>query len=233
MTKVRCRGVRFDKRPSAWTLGRWRLIHVFCAQEIKHSSIFIINNAYRIITMFSYLRAADDEETQAVAGGNGADGDGEGKGQMLYIPGIGYIPLSSLGGLPGLNLGGARQAQAAPNPEGERDWKGLADMPAVTQGTIEDLTKMLQDDDKDDLTILLLGKGGVGKSSTVNSLLNEKAANVLPFQQDNARPIVFSRRMPSGFVLHLIDTPSLLDQDAVSEGVRRYYQFTRLHYLLY
>lgn len=165
------------------------------------------------------LNAADDEEADVIAEGT-AGQPGEGKGQMLYIPGIGYIPLSSLGGLPGLNLGGARQVQAAPNPEGEKEWKGLTDMPGVTQESIADLTQTLQDDDKDDLTILVLGKGGSGKSSTVNSLLNEKAANVLPFQQDTTRPIVFTRCAPSGFVLNVIDTPSLLDQDSVSEGVR-------------
>jgi hypothetical protein len=146
----------------------------------------------------------------------------EGKGQMLYIPGIGYIPLSSLGGLgQGLNLGGARQAQAAPNPEGEREWVGYKEFPVVTQQSIVDLSEALQEDEKNDLTILILGKGGAGKSSTVNSLFNEKAANVLPFQQDNARPIVYSRRAPSGFVLNIIDTPSLLDQDVVAEGVCR------------
>jgi len=142
---------------------------------------------------------------------------------MLYIPGIGYIPLSSLGGIPGLNLGGGGgrgPQQEAPAPEGERDWTGLSDMPAVAQESIADLTGTLRDDGKRELTVLLIGKGGVGKSSTVNSLLNERAANVLTFQQDNAKPTVFSRRSPRDeFTLHLIDTPSLLDQDAVSDGV--------------
>jgi len=139
---------------------------------------------------------------------------------MLYIPGIGYIPLSSLGGIPGLSMGGNRgAAQAAPPPEGEREWTGLADMPVVTQESIADLTGALKDDGKGELTVLLLGKGGVGKSSTVNALLNERAANVLAFQQDNAKPTMFSRRAPDGFVINLIDTPSILDQDAVSEGV--------------
>ncbi|KAH7622483.1 putative Translocase of chloroplast 34 [Nannochloris sp. 'desiccata'] len=159
---------------------------------------------------------ADDEEGEA-----GADG---GKGQMLYIPGLGYIPLASLGNIPGLNIGGARGGAAAAGaaapaaPEGQRDWQGLAEMPAVTQETIADLSGALAEDNKGELTILLLGKGGAGKSSTVNSILNERAANVLAFQQDNAKPTVFSRRAPDGFIINVIDTPSLLDQDAVSEG---------------
>ena len=140
---------------------------------------------------------------------------------MLYIPGLGYIPLSSLGNIPGLNIPGARgggPAAAAPNPEGVRDWQGLAEMPAVTQETIADLSGALAEDEKFELTILLLGKGGVGKSSIVNSVLNERAANVLAFQPDSAKkPTIFSRRAPDGFVINIIDTPSLLEQDIVAE----------------
>ena len=170
-----------------------------------------------------FCPAADDEDDQAGDGPNGAGG-AAGTGPMLDIPGLGYIPLASLGSLPGLNLGGAAAggrgpAAAVPAPEGERDWKGLAEMPAVPQQSLGDMFDAFREDGKTDLTILLLGKGGVGKSSTVNSLLNERAANVLPFQQDATKPSVFSRREPEGFVLNLIDTPSLLDQDAVSDAV--------------
>ena len=140
---------------------------------------------------------------------------------MLYIPGLGYIPLSSLGNIPGLTGGAPRPAAApaaAPAPEGERDWTALAELPEVMQHSIMDLFGALQDDGKTELTVLVLGKGGVGKSSTVNSLLNERVANVLAFQQDNVKPTVYSRRT-EGFTLHLIDTPSILDQDAVSDAV--------------
>lgn len=34
----------------------------------------------------------------------------------------------------------------------------------------------------DSLTILVMGKGGVGKSSTVNSLIGERAVSISPFQ---------------------------------------------------
>jgi hypothetical protein len=141
---------------------------------------------------------------------------------MLYIPGLGYIPLSSLGNIPGLNLGGqgaqARPGPAAPAPETLRDWQGLSEMPIVAQEGIADLFDALEEDSKKELTVLVLGRGGAGKSSTVNSLLNERAANVLPFQQDGQKPTLFARRAPSGFILNLIDTPSLLDGDAVSEA---------------
>ncbi len=139
---------------------------------------------------------------------------------MLYIPGIGYIPLSSLGGLgQNLNLGAARQAAAVPpNPEGERPWTGFSEMPTITQESINDLFEALAGDEKNDLTVLVIGKGGAGKSSTVNSLFNEQAATVQAFGLDNTRPITYSRVAPSGFVFHVIDTPSLLDQDVVAEG---------------
>ena len=64
------------------------------------------------------------------------------------------------------------------------------------------------------------GKGGVGKSSTVNSLLGERAANVAALQSDVARPQVIARAT-DGFTLTLIDTPGLLEADAVSDAVRR------------
>lgn len=43
--------------------------------------------------------------------------------QMLYIPGLGYFPLSSLGGLPGV-----RQQQQQ-QPEVEKEWTTLASFP--------------------------------------------------------------------------------------------------------
>jgi hypothetical protein len=146
---------------------------------------------------------------------------------MLYIPGLGYIPLASLGNIPGLNLagrggpGGPGGAPAAPpTNEGERAWRGLEEMPAVTQETIADLAGALAKEGRSELTVLLLGRGGAGKSSTANSLLNERAANVLAFQADAGRPMAFTRRAAAlgGFALTVIDTPSVLEQDAVSDA---------------
>ena len=62
------------------------------------------------------------------------------------------------------------------------------------------------------------GKNGMGKSSTANSLFNEKVANVAAFQSDTAKPSVISR-IAHGFTLTVIDTPGLLEADAVSESV--------------
>ena len=60
----------------------------------------------------------------------------------------------------------------------------------------------------------------MGKSSTVNSLLGERVANVAALQSDVARPQVIARAA-DGFTLTLIDTPGLLEADAVSDAVRR------------
>eukprot|EP00887_Chlorella_sp_A99_P007878 scaffold20.g7878.t1 len=153
---------------------------------------------------------ADDEEDQPSGGGGGAGGGGGGGGgpqqQMVYIPGLGYIPLANLGNLGGL-LGGAAGGGAAGG--------GAARAPAQQQPDPEGVLR--EEVGRAELTVLLLGKGGVGKSSTVNSLLHERAANVTAFQTDTTRPVTFSRQA-NGFTLHLIDTPSLLEQDAISES---------------
>ena len=59
----------------------------------------------------------------------------------------------------------------------------------------------------------------MGKSSTVNSLFNEAVAPVTSFQQDTARPQIH-KRTAAGFEMSVIDTPGLLDSDAVSTAVR-------------
>ncbi|PSC70745.1 translocase of chloroplast chloroplastic [Micractinium conductrix] len=168
---------------------------------------------------------ADDEEEGGAAGGGGAGGSGggdaNGQGQMLYIPGLGYIPLSNFPGLGGAGVPGRGAGPAAApqqGPEGEREWSALRELPAATQDGLLNALQALQEDGRSELTLLVLGKGGVGKSSTVNSILNERVANVTAFQQDTApRPTRYSRRA-AGFTLHLIDTPSLLDQDNVSDA---------------
>ena len=93
------------------------------------------------------VTAADDEEDEVEVGGAGAAGAGGGGGQgqqpMLYFPGYGYIPLSSLGNIPGLGqLRAGQQAQQPPQQlEGEKEWATLAQFPvgnccplALTEG---------------------------------------------------------------------------------------------------
>ncbi|KAH9737222.1 translocase of chloroplast 34 [Citrus sinensis] len=79
-----------------------------------------------------------------------------------------------------------------------REWMGIQQFPPATQ------TKLLE----------LLGKlkqeGGVGKSSTVNSIIGEKAVTVSTFQSEGPRPVMVSRSR-AGFTLNIVDTPGLIE----------------------
>lgn len=66
---------------------------------------------------------------------------------------------------------------------------------------------------------VLAGKTGVGKSSTVNSILAETVAHVVVMQGPASRAQAFSRTA-AGFTLTLIDTPGVLEGDAVDGAVR-------------
>ena len=64
------------------------------------------------------------------------------------------------------------------------------------------------------------GKTGVGKSSTANSILAEPVAQVVAMQGPASRAQAFSRTA-AGFTLTLIDTPGVLEGDAVDGAVRK------------
>jgi hypothetical protein len=63
------------------------------------------------------------------------------------------------------------------------------------------------------------GKTGMGKSSTVNSILAEPVAQVVVMQAPASRAQAYSRTA-AGFTLTLIDTPGVLEGDAVDGAVR-------------
>ena len=100
-------------------------------------------------------------------------------------------------------------------PPAVSEWTGLKSFPAATQAALQTLLGSLRAKELSEVTVLLLGKSGAGKSSTVNSVLGERVATVSAFAPDVARPLAVGRSA-AGFTLHVVDTPGLLDGDAVS-----------------
>lgn len=65
-----------------------------------------------------------------------------------------------------------------------REWVGFNTFPPATQTKLVELLGRLNDEKVNKLTILVVGKCGVGKSSTVNSIIGERAVTINPFQVD-------------------------------------------------
>ncbi|XP_008812711.2 translocase of chloroplast 34, chloroplastic-like [Phoenix dactylifera] len=97
-----------------------------------------------------------------------------------------------------------------------REWFGIQQFPAATQSKLHELLGKLKQEDVSTLTILVMGKGGVGKSSTVNSIIGERVAAVSAFQSEGLRPMMCSRTR-AGLTLNIIDTPGLVEGGYVNE----------------
>ncbi|XP_060213030.1 translocase of chloroplast 34-like [Lycium barbarum] len=117
-----------------------------------------------------------------------------------------------------------------------REWVGFQQFPAATQSKLLQLIGKLKQESGSTLTVLVMGKVGVGKSSTVNSILGERAVAVSAFQSETPRPVMVSRSS-EGFILNIIDTPGLVEggyvNDQALDLIKRFLLNKTIDVLLY
>ncbi|KAI6696127.1 hypothetical protein NL676_016246 [Syzygium grande] len=117
-----------------------------------------------------------------------------------------------------------------------REWVGIQQFPASTQTKLLDLLGKLKHENVSTLTVLVMGKGGVGKSSTVNSVVGERVVAVSAFQSEGPRPVMISRSR-AGFTLNIVDTPGLIEggyvNDQTLEIIKRFLLDRTIDVLLY
>ncbi|KAJ7954543.1 Translocase of chloroplast [Quillaja saponaria] len=117
-----------------------------------------------------------------------------------------------------------------------REWAGINTFAPATQTKLLELLGKLKQENVNTLTILVMGKGGVGKSSTVNSIIGERAVSISAFQSEGPRPVMVSRSR-AGFTLNVIDTPGIIEggyvNDQALEIIKRFLLNKTIDVLIY
>jgi len=109
------------------------------------------------------------------------------------------------------------------NPE-VAEWMSLTNHPAPTVSKIRGCLRRIAGRGRSNITIMVLGKASVGKSSTVNSVYASGVTQAVPFHMITYQPHapLVVRKKADGVVLTMIDTPGLIESDTVSEtGLKR------------
>eukprot|EP00803_Ostreobium_quekettii_P010400 evm.model.scf_366.6 EVM.evm.TU.scf_366.6 scf_366:72543-78385(+) len=118
--------------------------------------------------------------------------------------------------------GGGDAGQGSSTPDAEiPEWVSLENHPVHTSQRIQAALMRLANNNRRNLTILLLGRTGAGKSSTANSLFGSRMFTVAPFNFLNYmphQPNTISKRKV-GVVVTIIDSVGLVESDSVSDTV--------------
>eukprot|EP00210_Caulerpa_lentillifera_P006678 g6381.t1 len=115
-------------------------------------------------------------------------------------------------------------------PTEVEEWIELAEHPMPTGTRIVRALKKVARSGRNNLTVLIIGKAAVGKSTTINSLFASDVVEVTPFSEltpDRPYPFVIRKRA-ADVAFTVIDAQGLLETDQVSEGgIRRIASQTR------
>ena len=112
----------------------------------------------------------------------------------------------------------AKAMEEEEEAEGEvRNWIGMDGVPEETQAVLRGLMDELKGEGREEVTVLMVGKNNVGKSSVANTLFSERVFRVDHWDNEMSQPEMQSR-VKDGFTLHVVDTPGLVDGDGVDDG---------------
>eukprot|EP00884_Botryococcus_braunii_P010617 jgi/Botrbrau1/19557/Bobra.0035s0049.1 len=118
-----------------------------------------------------------------------------------------------------------RQAEpeaAEVRPEKPRQvepWTAFNKFPPKVKAELQGILEQMRQTNRNELTVVVLGKGGAGKSALINSMLNEEAVKTASVVVGETKQKLQAGRVskrvgepgPTSFTLTLIDCPSVLD----------------------